>query len=144
MDPMWTCPRCGRSFANRNQTHTCRPLGIVEDHLDRKPAPVVATYRALEAAVLACGPAEVLAERTRIAFHARMSFASAVVRTWWVDVGLVLARRVDSPRFRSVESFSPRSHLQVVRLHSAEDVDDEVRTWLAEAYRVGLQQHLGD
>src|SRR3712207_8277920 len=26
--PMWTCPRCGRSFANRNQPHACGPLDL--------------------------------------------------------------------------------------------------------------------
>jgi hypothetical protein len=139
---MWTCPTCGRSFANRNQTHTCRQLSSVEDHLLGRPPGTVATYRTLEAAVLACGPAQVLAERTRIAFHARMSFASAVVRTRWVDVGLVLARRVDSPRFRKVETFSPRNHLHVLRLTTWEDVDDELRGWLAEAYEIGVQHHL--
>ena len=25
--PLWTCTGCGRTFANRNQTHTCAPLG---------------------------------------------------------------------------------------------------------------------
>ncbi|GEM_PF-6018013 len=24
--PLWLCPKCGRPFAHRNQTHTCRPL----------------------------------------------------------------------------------------------------------------------
>ena len=31
MDGLWTCPECGRRFANRHQTHTCRPLGSLED-----------------------------------------------------------------------------------------------------------------
>jgi transposase-like protein len=74
--PLWTCPKCGRRFANRNQTHTCAPLGSVEDHLAGKPA-IVETYRAFEAAARAVGPFEVLAEKTRIAFFARMSFGGA-------------------------------------------------------------------
>ena len=32
---LWTCPGCGRTFANRNQTHTCAPLGSVDDALRR-------------------------------------------------------------------------------------------------------------
>src|SRR5439155_363472 len=28
--PMWDCPRCGRAFANRNQTHSCAPLGDLD------------------------------------------------------------------------------------------------------------------
>ena len=25
--PLWICQRCGRTFANRNQSHTCHPVG---------------------------------------------------------------------------------------------------------------------
>ena len=24
---LWACPACGRTFANRNQIHSCAPLG---------------------------------------------------------------------------------------------------------------------
>ncbi|GAA1684065.1 hypothetical protein GCM10009745_30630 [Kribbella yunnanensis] len=30
---MWRCERCGRTFAQRNQTHTCRPLGQLDGHV---------------------------------------------------------------------------------------------------------------
>jgi hypothetical protein len=139
---MWTCPRCGRTFANRNQTHTCRGLGRVEEHLRGRAPEVVATYRALEAAIRALGPVDVLAERTRIAFHRRMSFAACTIRTRWVDAHVVLARRVRDPRFTSVQTFSRRNHLHAFRLLGPEDVDDRVRAWLAEAYEVGEQRHL--
>ena len=34
---MWTCPRCGRSFANRNQSHACGPLDLdTGDMVDRQ------------------------------------------------------------------------------------------------------------
>src|ERR687895_620442 len=104
--PLWTCPRCGRSFANRN------------------------------------GPVTVLPERTRIALQVRMSFAAVVLRRRWVDGHVVLARRLEHPRFRRVETFSPRNHLHQFRLERLEEVDDEVAAWLAEAYRVGEQRHL--
>ena len=61
---MWMCPACGRSFANRNQAHTC------------------------------------------------------------IDV------------------FSPRNVLHAFRLTGPADVDQEFAGWLAEAYRVGAQEHL--
>jgi hypothetical protein len=42
-----------------------------------------------------------------------------------------------------VETFSPRNHLHQFRLERLEEVDEEVAAWLAEAYRVGEQRHLG-
>jgi hypothetical protein len=37
---MWSCPRCARTFANRNQTHTCAPLGDLDQHFARACAEV--------------------------------------------------------------------------------------------------------
>jgi hypothetical protein len=71
-----------------------------------------------------------------------MSFAALTVRARWVDGHVVLARRLDSPRFRRIETFSPRNHLHAFRLESAAEVDDQVADWLAEAYAVGMQRHL--
>jgi hypothetical protein len=78
-----------------------------------------------------------------VAFQARMSFAAFTLRRRWVDGHVVLARRLEHPRFRRVESFSPRNHLHQFRLARLNEVDEEVAAWLAEAYRVGQQQHLG-
>jgi hypothetical protein len=72
---MWTCPRCGRSFANRNQSHACGPLGL-DRHLAGQDPEVVAIFRRLVELAERNGPVTVLAERTRIAFQVRMSFAA--------------------------------------------------------------------
>ena len=137
----WTCPRCGRAFAARNQTHACGRWEL-ERHLDGKPDVVVATFWAVIDAARSCGPFELIPEKTRVALHARMSFAALVPRTRWVDGHVVLARRLESPRFARVETYSPRNHVHAFRLCGPDEVDDEVRGWLAEAYEVGMQRHL--
>jgi hypothetical protein len=141
--PMWACPRCGRSFANRNQPHACGPLDTLARHLDGKDPEVVAIYRRLVELAERNGPVTVLAEKTRVAFQVRMSFAAFTLRRRWVDGHVVLARRLEHPRFRRIETFSPRNHLHQFRLERLEQVDEEVAAWLAEAYRVGEQRHLG-
>ncbi|HUQ19798.1 MAG TPA: DUF5655 domain-containing protein [Gemmatimonadaceae bacterium] len=140
-DPLWICPRCNRTFANRNQTHTCG-LHDLESHFTGKSADVRALFDAVTNAIAAIGPVEVLPEKTRIAFHVRMSFAQVTPRRNWLDGHLVLARRIEHSRFRSVQTFSPRNHLHVFRLEKLSDVDDQFRAWLAEAYAVGEQRHL--
>jgi uncharacterized protein DUF5655 len=139
---MWTCPRCGRTFANRNQTHTCAPLGDLDRHFSGKAPVVRETFDRVVAVVSALGPVEVLAEKTRIALHVRMSFAAFVPRRRWLNGHLILARRLDSPRFRRIETYSPRNVLHAFRLTSPVEVDDEFAGWLAEAYDVGRQRHL--
>jgi hypothetical protein len=139
--PMWTCPRCGRSFANRNQSHACAPLDLA-CHLDGRDPQVLAIYRRLVELAERNGPVTVLAEKTRIALQVRMSFAVLTLRRRWVDGHVVLARRLEHPRFRRIDSFSPRNHVHQFRLATLEEADEEVAAWLAEAYRVGAQRHL--
>jgi hypothetical protein len=139
---MWACPRCARTFANRNQTHTCAPLGEVDTHFAGVAQEVRATFDRVLAVVAALGPVTVLPEKTRIALHVRMSFAAFTQRRRWLNGHLVLARRIESPRFLRIETFSPRNFLHAFRLTTPADVDEEFATWLAESYRVGCQEHL--
>jgi hypothetical protein len=139
---MWTCPQCGRTFANRNQTHTCARLGELERHFARSEPVVAVTFQRVLAVVSALGPFDVLAEKTRIALHARMSFAAFMPRRAWLAGHLVLAGEVPSPRFTSIRVYSPRNVVHEFKLRAPEEVDEEFAEWLAEAYQVGIQAHL--
>ena len=103
---------------------------------------VVATFHALLEAAEKSGPVKVLPEKTRIAFQVRMSFAAFSLRRHWVDGHVVLARRLESPRFRRIDVISPRNQVHAFRLHGPSEVDHEVERWLHEAYSVGEQKHL--
>ncbi len=138
---LWHCPKCKREFANRNQSHACAALRTLADHFRGKPPELRALFNHFVRAVRAIGPAKILPEKTRIAFQTRMSFAQISPRRQWLDGHLVLARRVDSPCFRRVDTISPRNHVHHFRLTGAEQIDDEFRAWLAEAYAVGRQAH---
>ena len=138
---LWPCPRCGREFANRNQSHACGRHQL-QTHFRGKPAAIRALFDAFVDAVETCGPVKVLPEKTRIAFQVRMSFAQVTPRARWIDGHVVLARRLKHPRFRRIETISPRNHVHHFRLTSLSDVDAEVVAWLREAYAVGEQRHL--
>jgi hypothetical protein len=141
MRPLWRCPKCGRSFANRNQSHSCSDVRLEAHFAGRDPA-VVATFNRLREVAERSGPVTVLPEKTRIAFQVRMSFAAFTLRRRWVDGHVVLARRLDSPRFRRIDLISPLNQVHVFRLADPSEVDEEVERWLAEAYSVGEQRHI--
>jgi hypothetical protein len=138
---MWRCPDCRRQFANRNQSHACGRYTL-GSHFIGKPKKVRAIFDKLLALAKRNGRVLVLPEKTRIAFQVRMSFAAFVIRQNWVDGHVVLTRRFDNGRFRRIETFSPRNHLHAFRFMNADEIDDEVANWFAEAYRVGEQRHL--
>jgi hypothetical protein len=140
---LWTCPACGRTFANRNQSHTCGGLVPLDRHFAGRDPAVRATFDRLLDAARELGHVTVLPERTRIALHVRMSFAALFPRRRWLDGHVVLARRLDSARFRRIDTISARNVVHLFRLQGPDEVDDEVRSWLAEAYEVGERRHLG-
>ena len=142
-DALWRCPKCGRAFANRNQTHTCRPLHDLAHHFAGREPIVRELYDLVAATVRSIGPVTILPEKTRIAFQVRMSFAQVTPRNRWLDGHVVLARRVEHPRFRKIETFSPRDHVHAFRLEHPNDVDEMFVEWMREAYAVGAQRHLG-
>ena len=139
--PLWECPACGRQFANRNQTHACGRWTL-DHHFEGRSPVIREIFDRFVAAAKASGPVTVVPEKTRIALQVRMSFAALRPARSWVDAHVVLARRLEHPRFRKVTTFSPRNHLHEFRLASPAEVDDEVTAGLAEAYAVGNQEHL--
>lgn len=138
--PLWSCPDCARTFANRNQSHACGSHAL-EDHFAGKSQEVRRIYGAFLAMLESFGPVTVLPEKTRIAFHVRMSFAQLTLRRLWVLGHLVLARRREDPLFTKVETISRRNHVHHFRLDAAADVM-RLRDYAAEAMAVGRQDHL--
>ena len=67
-----------------------------------------------------------------------MSFAAFMPRRDWLNGHLVLARRIDSPRFLRIAALSPGNVVHAFRLAGPAEVDQESAVWLAEAADRGL------
>lgn len=139
--PLWRCRDCGREFANRNQSHACGQHDL-DHHFQNKPPAIRALFERVVRIVARIGPVRVLPEKTRIAFQVRMSFAQITPRREWLDGHVVLARRLEHPRFRQIQTISPRNHVHFFRITTAADLDADFVAWLREAYAVGEQKHL--
>ena len=139
--PLWQCPRCQRRFANRNQSHFCSHFTL-RQHLAGKTPQAIALFREFAKLAKRCGPVRVLPEKTRIAFQVRMSFAAVSLRRDRLIGHIVLARRLENPRFTKIEYISPRNQVHSFCFHSRKELDREVLAWLREAYQVGQQRHL--
>jgi len=137
---MWTCAKCGRRFASTNQSHACGRYDL-EHHFEKTEPNVRALYEVVVRAIRNIGPVTIIPEKTRIAFQVRMSFAQITPRRKWLDGHVVLARRLENPRFRRIETISPRNHVHVFRLSEPGEIDAEFVGWMEEAYAVGQQRH---
>ena len=106
-----------------------------------KPARIRALYDRFHEMVRQCGPAKVLPYPKKVAYMVRVRFAGAAPTARWLDVGFWLPRRVESPRFRRVETNDPNAHVHFLRITDGRQLDAELAGWLAEAYEVGCQRH---
>jgi len=141
--PLWRCPKCGRMFANRHQEHSCGAF-TVEAFLQGKSAAACALYQRFAEMVERCGPVLIAPAKTRIGFQVRMIFAAVNhLSEGRLDAHVVLKRRIESPRFRRIETLTPTCHVHHFRVTSVEELDEEVMLWLREAYKVGEQRREG-
>lgn len=138
---MWTCPECGRSFANDNQAHACQTTTVGE-YLVGKSDLAISIYEAVVTALEKAGEFRIHPQKTRIAFISRMTFAWVSLARKWADVGFILPDPLDDKRIRRLELYGPTSWGHSIRLGSPGEIDDDVIDWLGEALRRGNQETL--
>ncbi|MGY4543854.1 hypothetical protein ACVWY0_003797 [Arthrobacter sp. UYNi723] len=138
---LWTCPSCGRQFVTRNMNHSCSQHTLGEPFRDR-PESIHRLFELVRRTVEAIGPVKPVPYRDRVAFMVRVWFAGVKPANKWLDVEFWLTRRIESPRFRRIETLAPYTHLYTVRVTGPSDIDGELAAWLREAYAVGCQEHL--
>ena len=130
--PLWTCPRCRRQFKNRNQAHSCGRFSV-EQLLDGKPPEVVKLYDRLVDLVLRCGDVVVAPTKTKVLFKVRTVFATVAVINRWLDVALLLGRRLKSRRIKKCQEEYP-GIVHVLRIENTPDLDKDLASWLQEAH----------
>jgi hypothetical protein len=139
--PLWTCPRCGNQFVNKNGFHSCRCWSL-DEAFKRRPALVRELFQDFREVIETCGPVRTVPYRDRVGFMVRVRFAGAVPKRDCLEISFWLPRRIASGRFHKVETIYPNAHIHVLRIRQPEELDPEVVGWIKEAYAVGCQQHL--
>jgi hypothetical protein len=130
----WTCPRCDREFERAHQAHVCVPGCTVEDTFAGRPPAQRAIYDAILAHLRSLGPVHVDAVSVGVFLKAQRKLAELRPMARSVSVGLFLPRLVDDPRIARRISVSADRTVHIVRLTVVDQLDDQLRGWLTEAY----------
>ncbi|MFQ5740387.1 MAG: DUF5655 domain-containing protein [Acidobacteriota bacterium] len=132
---LWQCPGCGKLYPRAGQGHSCCVVSL-EDHFRSRPR-ARQLFDAFRGAVEEVGgPVRLSIAKTRIGLITRLTFSAVMPRKDYLRAHILLRRRVPSQRFIRIDDGPPYwvHHFEV---RDEADLDDELRTWLREAYRVG-------
>lgn len=98
-------------------------------------------FEVVREAVEEIGPADVRATKSQVAFRRRIGFAWVWMPAQYlrgerppVVLTVDLHRRDPSPRWKEAVEVRPGRFTHHLELHSAEEIDGEVRAWLREAW----------
>jgi len=131
---LWTCEACGRRFGRTGQSHECAPALSLEEYFATGPARERPIFDAVNAVVAPLGAVHVEPVSVGIFFKRSRTFAQLRPMTRWVALSFVLARKLESPRLARKVMGEGRRWYHAVNLTGPEDVDEQVRAWLTEAY----------
>jgi hypothetical protein len=140
---MWTCPRCGHQFFNKNQSHSCGGY-TVDDFLKGKSAQSVKLFHDFISAYRQVGPFELHPVKTRVALLTQMRFCSVnKIAADHIDIHLVLTQLFDDAAcFYKIDNLANRFFVHHARLYNKEDVTNELKKYMAMAYEVGNRKHV--
>src|SRR5689334_16598908 len=130
----WTCPNCERTFGRRNQSHECLPATSVDDYFAARPDWERPIFEEIREHLELVGDVRVEALEVGIFFKRVRTFAELRPRKGRLTLSMLLSRRLRHPRIVKRWEGKGTRGAYFVDLRRPEEVDDELRDWLTEAY----------
>jgi uncharacterized protein DUF5655 len=132
--PRWTCPRCDREFGRAHQSHTCLPANQIGDSFAGRSPVQREIYDAIAGYVATLGPLHEDAVSVGVFLKAQRKLAEVRPKSKWLELSLYLPRSVEHPRVARSMQLSTTRTVHFFKLFTVDDVDDDLRQWLTEAY----------
>jgi Domain of unknown function (DUF5655) len=130
----WTCPKCRRQFGRAKQSHECAPAMSLEEYFSTGPSHERPIFDAVIAHLVTVGPVHVEPVSVGIFLKRSRSFAELRPMRDWVALSFTLSRTVRHRTItRKVITYGG-GFFHVANLRMSEDLDDDLRGWLTEAY----------
>jgi Domain of unknown function (DUF5655) len=106
----------------------------VSDHFVNKDPVVRAMYDQLVALLRTFGPVEEDPKKTSIHLNRKSALAGVETRKNYFLLNIKSDHSIKSPRVEKAEQISSKRFHHKVRISSLKDFDEELKTWLKEAY----------
>jgi uncharacterized protein DUF5655 len=106
----------------------------VSDHFVNKDPVVRTLYDQLVSLLRTFGPVEEDPKKTSIHLNRKSALAGVETRKDCLLLNIKSDHQIKSPRIEKTEQVSAKRFHQKVRISSPNDFDDDLKTWLKEAY----------
>jgi len=116
------------------EAHTVAEKYSVSDHFVNKDPSVRALYDQLVSLLRTFGPVEEDPKKTSIHLNRKSALAGVETRRDCLLLNIKSDHQIQSPRVEKAEQVSAKRFHHKVRISSPQDFDEELKTWLNEAY----------
>src|SRR5687767_11559361 len=106
----------------------------VSDHFVNKDPVVRTLYDQLVSLLRTFGPVEEDPKKTSIHLNRKSALAGVETRKDGLLLNIKSDHQIQSPRIEKAEQISAKRFHHKVRISSPKDLDEELKTWLKEAY----------
>jgi len=106
----------------------------VSDHFKNKDASVRVLYDQLVSLLRTFGPIEEDPKKTSMHLNRKSALAGIETRKDCLLLNIKSDHKIKSPRIEKAEQVSAKRFHHKVRISSSKDFDEELKTWLKEAY----------
>ena len=130
---LWTCPKCGRQFERKGQSHSCRAF-LLAVHFKGKPAGKLLYEKLKQAVTKRIGSFKVESLECCIHFVSTSTFAAIKIYTDKIRVDFTLSRKIRNKRIKGWEQMSAHRYLYVIDVMSEDEMDEELLDWIQEAH----------
>jgi hypothetical protein len=130
----WTCPACEREFGRARQSHVCVPGGTVDETFAGHPGYQRAAYAQIAAHLRTLGPLYEDAVRVGVFLANARKFAEVRPKVRSLSLSLILPRPLHDPRVARSWPMPAGRTVNFIKLTCVDDIDDQLRGWLTEAY----------
>ncbi len=140
---MWTCPKCGYNFYNKNQSHSCGSYTI-DSFLKGKSQQAIDLFNFFLLEYKKIGNFDIHPVKTRVALLTKIRFCSInKIGKNFIDVHLVLTESYNDNRcFHRIDNLSDRFFVHHIKIYNKEDINSEVKKYMQLAYDTGNRKHI--
>lgn len=130
---LWTCPKCGRQFEKKNQSHSCK-LFPIEQHFKNKDKGKL-LYDKLEVAVRRMlGSLKIESLECCIHFVSTFTFAAVKIFKNKIRVDFALSHEIKNERIKQYMQLSSNRYLFYIDIVSEDEINNELIEWIKEAH----------